>query len=113
MNIHRGHLYIADLNPPLGTEAGKRRPVVIIQSDLLNETGHPSTWVLPCTTQLSLENILRVRLPKSCAGNAQDCEVMIDQSRAIDNQRLKKHSGEIPGPLFEEIMDKLKLVAGI
>ncbi|MGO9062764.1 MAG: hypothetical protein ACLQU2_36200 [Candidatus Binataceae bacterium] len=25
------------------------RPVVVVQSDLLNETDHPSMWVLPCT----------------------------------------------------------------
>ena len=57
MNIRRGALYLADLSPRLGTEPGKVRPVLVIQSDLLNEAEHPSTWVLPCTTRLSGEEL--------------------------------------------------------
>jgi mRNA interferase MazF len=80
----RGELWSADLNPRRGSEPGKVRPVVVVQSDLLNETDHPSTWVLPCTTRLTGESVLRVELPARIAGNARVCEVMIDQSRAID-----------------------------
>ncbi|MFN2427725.1 MAG: type II toxin-antitoxin system PemK/MazF family toxin, partial [Candidatus Binatia bacterium] len=43
MKIRRGVLYLADLSPRLGTEPGKTRPVLVVQTDLLNETGHPST----------------------------------------------------------------------
>jgi len=78
----------ADLNPRRGSEPATVRPVVVVQSDLLNETDHPRTWILPCTTSLSGENILRVELPARMAGNARDCEVMIDQSRAADRRRL-------------------------
>src|SRR5208283_4104329 len=60
----RGELWSADLNPRRGTEAGKVRPVLVVQSDLLNEMDHASTWILPCTTRLSGENILRVELPQ-------------------------------------------------
>ncbi|MGB5479092.1 MAG: type II toxin-antitoxin system PemK/MazF family toxin, partial [Thermoanaerobaculia bacterium] len=49
VKIRRGALYLADLNPRRGTEPGKIRPILVIQSDLLNEAEHPSTWVLPCT----------------------------------------------------------------
>ena len=79
MDIRHGVLYLADLNPRRGTEPGKVRPVLVIQSDLLNETGHPSTWVIPCTTRLVGENLLRVSLPKRIAGNDSDCEVMSDR----------------------------------
>ena len=88
MRIRRGLLYLADLNPRLGTEPGKVRPVLVIQTDLLNLAGHPSTWVLPCTTRLSGGNLLRVSLPRGIAGNRGDCEIMIDQNRAIDNRRF-------------------------
>lgn len=110
MLIEHGHLYLADLNPRVGTEAGKTRPVVVMQSDLLNQTGHPSTWVLPCTTNVVGDNILRVVLPKGIAGNAQHCEVMIDQSRAIDNRRLTHELGALPTPILAEIKDKLRLL---
>jgi mRNA interferase MazF len=106
--ISHGGLYHADLNPRFGTEAGKVRPVVVVQTDLLNETGHPSTWVLPCTTRLVGENLLRVTLPRGVAGNPQDCEVMVDQSRAIDNSRFKRLLGMLPAALLRELKEKLR-----
>jgi mRNA interferase MazF len=106
--IHHGTLYLADLRPPHGTEAGKLRPVLVIQTDLLNRADHPSTWVLPCTTRLSGENLLRVALPRGMAGNAADCEVMIDQSRAIDNRRLRRRLGVLPQLVLAEVKEKLR-----
>ena len=108
MEIKRGSLYLADLNPRQGTEPGKLRPVVVIQSDFLNSIGHPSTWIIPCTTQLTSPNILRINLPKGCAGNDQECDVMVDQSRSIDNSRFKKLLGTIPTSFMNEIVEKLR-----
>lgn len=108
MKALRGSLYLADLSPRAGTEPGKVRPVLVIQTDLLNEAGHPSTWVLPCTTRRSGENLLRVWLPRGIAGNRQECEVMIDQSRAIDNRRLVRRLKPLPRLLLREIEDKLR-----
>lgn len=109
----RAELWSADLNPSRGSEPGKVRPVVVVQSDLLNETGHPSTWVLPCTTGLTGESILRVELPTGIAGNARNCEVMIDQSRAIDRQRLRRRLGRLPPILMREISEKLSRVGDL
>jgi mRNA interferase MazF len=100
--------YLADLNPRRGSEPGKVRPVLVIQTDLLNEAGHPSTWVLPCTTRLSGESLLRVAVPRGIAGNRQECEVMIDQSRAIDNRRLVRALRGLPRTLLREVEDKLR-----
>lgn len=111
--IRHGGLYLADLNPRQGTEPGKARPVVVIQSDLLNETDHPSTWVLPCTTRLTGENLLRVPLPRGIAGNITDCEITIDQSRSIDNRRFRKPLGQLPRLVLSEVKLKLKLLADL
>ena len=108
MKIRRGVLYLADLTPGAGTEPGKTRPVLVIQTDLLNEADHPSTWVLPCTTRLTGENQLRVVLPRGIAGNRQTCEVMIDQSRAIDNRRLVRALRALPRAIMAEVADKLR-----
>ncbi len=110
MKVRRGTLYLADLNPSLGTEAG-RRPVLVIQNDLLNETGHPSTWILPCTTRLAGQNMLRVPLPKGMAGNREACEIMIDQSRAIDNRRFVRMLKPLPRGILRETEDKLRRLA--
>jgi mRNA interferase MazF len=111
MEIRYGHLYLADLNPRFGSEPGKVRPVLVIQTDLLNETAHPSTWILPCTTRLVGENVIRVVLPKGIAKNDEECEVMIDQSRAIDNQRFKKRLEPLPKSILNEVRDKLRKLA--
>lgn len=108
MRIRRGSLYLADLEPRQGSEPGKVRPVLVIQTDLLNEAGHPSTWVLPCTTRLSGESLLRVPLPRGSAGNRDACEVMIDQSRAIDNRRIIRPLRGLPRALLREVEDKLR-----
>ena len=113
MQISYGTLYIADLNPSRGSEAGKHRPVLVVQTDLLNQANHPSTWVLLCTTRLVGENLLRVSLPKGIAGNKQACEVMIDQSRAIDNQRFIRKLRELPKPIMREVKEKLRQLAAL
>jgi mRNA interferase MazF len=109
----RGELWSANLNPRHGTEPGKRLPVVVVQSDFLNETGHASKWILPCTTRLTGESILRVALPKGMAGNDRDCEVMIDQSRAIDGARLVKPLGRVPLSVMNEVSDKLRRIGDL
>jgi mRNA interferase MazF len=108
VKIRRGVLYLADLSPRAGTEPGKTRPVLVIQTDLLNEAGHPSTWIVPCTTRRTGENLLRVVLPRGIAGNRAECELMIDQSRAIDNRRFVKALQPLPESLLREVVDKLR-----
>ncbi len=108
MKVRRGTLYLADLTPQVGTEPGKLRPVLVIQTDLLNDVGHPSTWVVPCTTRLSGDNILRVVLPGRVAGNREECEIMIDQSRAIDNRRFIRRLKPLPAAILREVEEKLR-----
>ncbi len=113
MRVEHGCLYAANLNPGRGTEPGKVRPVVVIQTDLLNAAGHPSTWVLPCTTRLVGDNLLRVSLPKGIAGNSAGCEIMIDQSRSIDNRRFRRRLGQLPRRLLGEVKQKLRLLGDL
>ena len=90
---------------------GKAPPVVVVQTNLLNEADHPSTWVLPCTTRLAGENLLRVPLPRGLAGNRRECEVMIDQSRAIENRRFVRALKPLPANILREVEDKLRRLA--
>ena len=113
MKARRGVLYLADLSPRAGTEPGKVRPVLVVQTDLLNQAGHPSTWVLPCTTRLTGENLLRVVLPRGIAGNREECEVMVDQSRAIDNRRLVRSLRPLPKSILAEVVEKLRTLGDL
>lgn len=110
MKIKQFEIWIADLNPTIGTETGKVRPVLVVQTDFLNSE-HPSTIVCPITTNVQpASNILRVHLKKGMAKLKENCDVMIDQVRAIDNKRLIKKTGKIPEALEETIKQNLKIV---
>ena len=110
MKIKQYEIWIADLNPRFGTEAGKTRPVAVIQSDLLNKF-HPSTIVCPITTNVKVDaNILRVHLTKGSSKLKEDCDIMIDQVRAIDNKRLLKKIGDLNQEQIELIKTNLSIV---
>jgi mRNA interferase MazF len=110
MKIKQFEIWIADLNPRIGTEAGKIRPVIVVQTDLLNKE-HPSTIICPITTNvISDSEILRIHLKKSKFGLKEDCDIMIDQVRAIDNKRLVKRIGEVDSNVVEKIRENLKIV---
>lgn len=111
MSIKQYEIWTADLNPQIGTEPGKTRPVLIIQTNLLNQIPHPSTIVCPLTTNTNEDSdILRVHLKKGEANLHQNCDVMIDQIRAIDNNRLMKKVGDLPKNLIETVKENLLII---
>lgn len=89
MALKRGGIYLANFNPSRGTEPGKIRPCLIIQTDLLNDEEHPSTTVLPLTTQL-IDDAAPLRFRIAARDDLrQDSDVMLDQLRTIDNRRIQ------------------------
>lgn len=110
MSIKQYEIWIADLNPQIGTEPGKTRPVLIIQTNLLNKIPHPSTIVCPITTKVEKDaDILRVHLKKGMANLNEACDIMIDQIRAIDNSRLIKKIGDLPSALMDQVRENIMI----
>jgi mRNA interferase MazF len=110
MNIKRFDIWLANLEPQIGTEPGKTRPVLIIQADALNKY-HPSTIICPITTNVQPgSDILRLHLSKKESNMKQDCDIMIDQIRAIDNKRLIKKVAQLPSSLQEKLEENIKIV---
>lgn len=110
MKIEKFHIYLADLNPRMGTEPGKIRPVVVIQTNLLNNT-HPSTIVCPLTTKVAKEaEVLRVHIPKRESGFDHDSDILVDQVRAIDNKRFKKHIGKLNVQSQSRLLENLQIL---
>jgi mRNA interferase MazF len=88
MVCKRGGIYLANFNPSKGTEPGKVRLCIVMQSNLLNEAGHPSTTVLPLTTQL-IEDAEPLRYRVAARDELEsDSDIMLDQTRTIDNRRI-------------------------
>jgi len=103
-------IWIADLNPQFGTESGKTRLVLTVQTNLLNKIPHPSTVVCPITTNVKKDSeILRVYLKKGMANLQQDCDIMIDQIRTIDNKRLIKKIGNLPTEVIKNIKENIMI----
>ncbi len=110
MKIKQFEIWTTNLNPRYGTESGKVRPVLIIQTDLLNNF-HSSTIICPVTSNINTESeILRVHLEKGIANLKQDCDILIDQIRAIDNTRLLKKIGELPEIIISRIKNNISIV---
>jgi len=111
MTIKQYEIWVADLNPQIGTEAGKTRPVIVLQTNLLNKIDHPSTIICPITTKVKKEsNILRIHIQQGTANVHENCDIMIDQIRSIDNKRLIEKIGKLPNDLINRIKENIKIV---
>jgi len=108
MKIKQFDIWLADLNPSRGTEPGKTRPVVIIQTDLLNDS-HLSTIICPITTNIQPEiELLRVHLKKNQIDKPSD--ILVDQIRAIDNKRLLQKIGQLNASQIQTIKRNIRVV---
>ena len=102
--FRHGEIWLANLNPGRGTEPGKVRPVVLLQNQALLDAGHPSTLIVPLTTNLVDDaEPLRLRVLAG-SGLDRDSDLLVDQVRAIDNKRL------VNGPLQQLDEQFMKLV---
>jgi len=110
MEVRKWSVYLADLNPRFGTESGKTKPVVVVQTDLLNNH-YPSTIVCPLTTQIHPKSdILRVHLRKGEAGLMERSDIMVDQLRAIDNRRFLKKLGMIGSLSQKKLVENIQII---
>lgn len=92
IKVLRGQIWEVDFEPQAHKEEpGKRnRPALVIQTDLLNKAGHPTTIVVVGTTQVRRDQDyfpLRVALVNQ-PGLLQETDLLIDQIRAVSNLRF-------------------------
>jgi len=91
--MKRGEVWLAALDPRFGSEPGKTRPVLIVQSQVLLEAGYSTTLIVPLTTQLIDDaEPLRVRV-RASGRLRRDSDLLMAQALAIDTRRL------VQGPL--------------
>jgi len=113
-SLKHGTIWVANLNPQKGTEPGKTRPVLIIQDQALLDAGHPSTIIIPLTTNL-IEDAepLRVRV-KAREKLTRDSDLLIDQVRAIDNRRITSGPiANLESQLIKRVYQAILEVIGI
>jgi mRNA interferase MazF len=106
--IKQYDIWLANLNPSSGSIPGKVRPVLIIQSDLLNNQLE-STIVCPITSNVIQEaKILRVHIPKGQLDTESD--ILVDQIRTIDNGKLIQKISRLNYDQIKRIKKSLEIV---
>jgi len=95
MNIKRGGVYLAALDPTIGREIAKTRPVLVISNDK-NNTFSGTITVLPITSK----NVKKTYpfegvLPKGKGNLPKKSKIKADQVRTLDKRRLIKSIGEL------------------
>jgi mRNA interferase MazF len=114
MQIKRGHLYIVDFNPRVRTKPGKLRPALVVQSDLVNDAGYPSTIVIPTTSKLVEDpGILRFRLHKGTGSLDCDSDLLLGQLIAVANESFSREIGSLPGNMIEEVERRVRIILGL
>ena len=84
MQVKRYEIYYADLNPTIGGELKKIRPVVVVSKTEMNK--YLDTVVI-CPLTTTLHPKWRSRIQTVC--DYKKVEIAVDQIRAISKKRLK------------------------
>jgi len=104
-------IWVTDMNPGKGTEPGKIRPVLIVQSNILHKLGHFSTIVCPISSQKRDITILRIPVKASEKNGLKNASsVLADQMTAIDLSRLKERIGFLEEEYHENVQGALALL---
>ena len=112
MNIKRGEIYLAALDPVVGKEISKTRPVVILSNDKNNEFSGTVT-ILPITSK-NLKRIypFEVFLAKGSGNLPKDSKVKADQIRTLDKMRIIRLLGKLRKDETNEIERALRIHLG-
>ncbi len=112
---YRWHIFLANLDPVIGSEQGKTRPVLVISEEEINQI-LPVVNVLPITARKAGRKIYpnEVLIPAGTDGLVKESIVLCYQIRTLDKKRLSKALGKIDSPeLQENIIDAMFFQLGI
>lgn len=111
--IHRGDIFIADLDSSIGSEQGGIRPVLILQNNTGNKHS-PTTIVASITGRIDTKTHIPTHyyLPVS-SGLKMRSMVMLEQIRVIDKSRLQRKIGYVPERFMRIINKKIEISLGI
>jgi mRNA interferase MazF len=107
--IRRGEIWWADLDPPSG-----RRPVIIIQDDLINRSGLLTTIVIPLTSNLDRRRIrTNVYLPARETGLSKDSVAIPTSFDVVEKILLRRRAGSLTSDQLEQVEIALMTIFGL
>ncbi len=111
--MHRGEIFLVNLDPAKSGEANKQRPAVVVSNDGANisaeRSGQGIITVVPVTSNITRVYPFQVLLPAELTGLAVDSKAQAEQVRSISINRLGAVIGEVPHNLMEELDEALRL----
>lgn len=115
MSVGRWSVWLAGLDPVVGSEQGRTRPVLVISETALNDV-LPVVNVLPVTSRKQNRRVYpnEALLPAGAAGLAVESIVLCYQIRTLDRRRLLRMFGTLDdATLREEILEALRFQLGL
>ncbi len=103
--MKRGEIYFAALDPTVGAEIQKTRPVVVVSNNAANRAASVVT-VVPLASSVARVFPFEVLLPASRTGLTKDSKAMAQQVRTIDKARLNARPAGALQPGDESALDK-------
>jgi mRNA interferase MazF len=109
MTINRGDIYLAALDPVVGNEISKTRPVLVVSNNINNRYAGTVT-VLPITSKkLNKMYPFELLLPKGTGNLPKDSKVKADQLRTLDKTRLVKYIGKLKNEHMNLLNEAIKI----
>ena len=115
MSVSQWSVWLADLDPVVGSEQGRTRPVLVISDGSLNEI-LPVVNVIPTTSQKPGRRIYpnEAWLPSKTGGLTLDSIALCYQIRTLDKRRLTKMFGIVDDEdIQQSVLDALRFQLGI
>lgn len=113
MVISQGEIWWADLPAPTGSGPGFRRPVVVIQSDALNQSRISTAICVPLTSNLKWALAPgNVSLSARVTGLPKDSVANVSQIIALDRSLLSERVSKLPRQKLELLFSGIDLVLG-
>lgn len=111
MVVERGQVWWADLGEPDGSEAGFRRPILIVQSEAFNRSRIRTVVAVVLTANARLVDAPgNVLIPAKAAGLPKDSVANVSQVITVDRDFLLELAGRIKGQVLAEVDNGLRLV---
>ncbi|HEU4849683.1 MAG TPA: type II toxin-antitoxin system PemK/MazF family toxin [Terrimesophilobacter sp.] len=111
--IERGQIYLASLDPAVGSEQGKVRPVVIVSNNAANDSasrrGRGVVTVVPITSNVRAVYPFQVLLPREQTGLPAHSKAQAEQVRSISTDRLVRPIARLTAELIRRLDDALRL----
>ena len=114
MVIRRGSIYWVDFSPGKGSEPTGRRPGLVVQNDILNDSNLNTVIMLAITSTMKFGELPgNVVLRRGEANIPKKCVINVTQIKSVDKQSIKEKIGTLPKKTMDEVHEGLKLVMNI